>query len=184
MSVMLQLCGIPCRKLQLCQMILLYTLVEIIRQRTTALRWQYESDHVLQIIAQRAKGIPRLALDTNLQTCWYVAKSHDRNVITVEDVHEAFDHLQVDELGLDKLDRSYLKILLECGPTSLGVVSSKLSLPTQTLQRIVEPYLLKEGFITKAKSSVRIITEKGRKHIENTSLPSKQRRLKDKDVVR
>lgn len=159
-------------------------LVEIVRQRADALRWQYDSDQVLQIIAQRAKGIPRLALNTNLQTCWYVAKSRDSDVITLKDVHEAFGHLQVDELGLDKLDRSYLKILLECGPTSLGVVSSKLSVLTQTLQRIVEPYLLKEGFITKTKSSVRIITGKGRKHIENTSLPSKQRGLKDKNVVR
>ena len=96
--------------------------------------------------------------------------SHDSHVITVKDVHEAFGYLQIDEVGLDKLDRSYLEILLECGPTSLGVVSSKLSLPTQTLQRIVEPYLLKEGFIFKNKSSARVITEKGRSHIKSNRL--------------
>lgn len=146
-------------------------LVEIVRQRVDVLNWQYESDEVLQIIAQRAKRTPRLALNTNLQTCWYVAKSHDRDVITLEDAHEAFCHLQIDEFGLDKVDQAYLEVLLEGGRSSLGVLSSKLSLPALTIQRVVEPYLLKEGFIIKDKSSVRIITAKGRKHIESTSVP-------------
>lgn len=147
-------------------------LVEIVRQRSNALGWRYESDQVLQIIAQRAKGIPRLALNRNLQTCWYVAKSHDRDIITLEDVHEAFCHLQIEESGLDKLDQAYLTILQEHGRTSLGVLSSKLSLPALTIQRVVEPYLLKECFIIKDKSA-RVITEKGKNHIGSTLLVSK-----------
>jgi len=146
-------------------------LVEIVRQRANALYWQYESDEVLIIIAQRAKGTPRLALNTNLQTCWYVAKSHDHNVITLEDVHEAFCYLQIDKLGLDKVERAYLEVLLEGGRSSLGVLSSKLSLPPLTIQRVIEPYLLKKDFIIKDKSAVRIITAKGRKHIGSTSVP-------------
>ena len=141
-------------------------LIAIVRQRANALKWPYESDEVLRIIAQRAKGIPRLALNINLQTCLHVAKSHDRDVITLEDVREAFCHLQIDELGLDSLDRTYLGILLETGSAPLGVLSSKLSLPALTLQRVLEPYLIKEGFVTKGKSSFRLLTEKGRRHIE------------------
>jgi Holliday junction DNA helicase RuvB len=147
-------------------------LTEIVRQRADALQWKYECDDILAIIAERAKGIPRLALNMNLQTCMYVAKSHDRDVITLEDVHEAFHHLQIDELGLDQMDRSYLGVLAECGRSSLNVLSSKLSLPSLTIQKVVEPYLLKEGFITKNQSSTRVITEKGKKHIENTLLSS------------
>jgi Holliday junction DNA helicase RuvB len=143
-------------------------LIEIVRQRTAALGWKYESDEVLKIIAQRAKKTPRLALNTNLQTCWHVTQSHERDIITVDDAKEAFSHLQIDEVGLDQLDRSYLNVLLECPKTSLGVLSSKLSLPGQTIQRVVEPYLLKEGFIMKDKS-VRIITHKGRSHIMGTA---------------
>ena len=142
-------------------------LVAIARQRAHALRWPYESDEVLAIVARRAKGIPRLALNINLQMCWNVTKSHDREVITLADVHEAFHHLQIDDLGLDQLDRSYLAILREHGPASLSVLSSKLSLPTLTIQRVVEPYLLKESFIRKDKTFVRVITEKGRNHLEN-----------------
>lgn len=147
-------------------------LIEIVRQRITALGWKYESGDVLNIIAQRAKKTPRLALNRNLQTCWHVTQSHDRELITVDDVKEAFSYLQIDELGLDHLDRSYLNVLFEEGKASLGVLSSKLSLPSLTIQRVVEPYLLKEGFIAKEKS-VRKITEKIRNHIENHSVVSK-----------
>ena len=125
--------------------------------------------NLLVIIGLLGLMVP-LTLNTNLQTCWYVAKSHDRNVITLEDVHEAFCHLQIDGLGLENVDRAYLKILLECGQSTLGVISSKLSLPALTIQRVVEPYLLKEVFIIKDKSAIRIITAKGRKHIESTSV--------------
>lgn len=146
-------------------------LTEIVRQRADMLKWQYESSDVLKIIAKRSKGIPRIALSTNLKTCWNVTKSHDRDVITIEDANEAFWHLQIDELGLEQLDRAYLAILCECGQSTLWVLSSKLSLPVLTIQRLVEPYLLKEGLIIKDKSSIRKITEKGKKHIESTSFP-------------
>jgi len=145
----------------------LHDLIEIVRQRTHALDWKYESEEVLHIVAQRAKKTPRRALHVNLQMCWNVAKSHDHNVITLQDVHEAFHHLQIDELGLDGLDRSYLKVLHENGALALNVLSSKLSLPAPTLQRVVEPYLLKEGFILKDRASLRLLTAKGRNHLEN-----------------
>jgi Holliday junction DNA helicase RuvB len=148
-------------------------LVEIVRQRVDTLTWRYESDEVLKIIAQRAKGTPRQALHRNLQTCWYVAQSHDRSVITLADAHEAFGLLGIDERGLEQVDRSYLGVLLESGRTSLGVLSSKLSLPALTIQRVIEPYLVKEGYVTKDESSARILTDKGREHIQNVSFSAK-----------
>ena len=144
-------------------------LVEIVRQRANALGWQYESDEVLQVIAQRAKAVPRQALHRNLQTCWEVARSQDRDVITMDDVREAFRHLQVDELGLDGMDRRYLAILAQHGSASLGALSAKLGLPSLTVQRVIEPYLIREDLITKDESSARIITDKGRRHVETTS---------------
>jgi Holliday junction DNA helicase RuvB len=140
-------------------------LTKIVRQRAEALGWRYESDEVLRIVAERAKRTPRLAINTNLQTCWNVTTSCDRAVITLEDTMEAFRLLQVDELGLDKQDRSYLKVLLDRGPSYLGVLSSMLALPTQTIQKNVEPYLFREGFAIKDKSLRRTLTEKGRTHI-------------------
>ena len=146
-------------------------LVEIVRQRAAALGWPYESDEVLQMIAQRAKATPRQALHRNLQTCWEVAMSHDRNVITLADAHEAFHHLQVDELGSDGMDRRYLGVLAQRGPVSLGAMSAKLGLPPLTIQRVIEPYLIRQDLVTKGQSSARILTDKGRRHVETTAWP-------------
>jgi Holliday junction DNA helicase RuvB len=147
-------------------------LVEIVRQKIAELKVSYESEQVLQIIAQRAKRTPRLALDKNLATCLSVFRSNGHKMITLEDAHKAFGYLQIDELGLDRLDRLYLKLLYNGGPSTVGVLSSRLSMPSLTIQRVVEPYLLREGFIDKAKASVRTITQKGRDHIESTSFKS------------
>jgi len=158
-------------------------LTEIVRQRADTLKWEYESDKVLQIIAQRAKGTPRLALNTNLQTCWYVAKSHDHDVITLTDAHEAFSYLQIDEASLDNLDRSYLSALAKYGRLPLGVLSSKLSMPSLTLTRVVEPYLFREGFVAKDKTSARVITQKGVEHIKSASPLPKTVEDNSKNVV-
>ncbi len=154
-------------------------IVEIVRQRAKALNWRYESDEVLQIVAKTARRNPRRALHRNLQMCWHVTKSYGRDVITIEDVYEAFQHLQIDESGLNQRDRAYLTILCEYDRLALGVLSAKLSLPSLTIQRTIEPYLLKENFINKDKSSGRFITQKGRNYIECTLMEND-----DKNVVR
>jgi Holliday junction DNA helicase RuvB len=148
-------------------------LVEIVRQRAVALGWRYESDEVLEMIARRAKATPRQALHRNLQTCWEVAVSHDRGIVTLADAHEAFHHLQIDELGLDRMDRRYLAVLVQGGSASLGALSAKLGLPPLTIQRVVEPYLIREDLVTKGKSFARVVTEKGRRHIATTAWPIK-----------
>lgn len=104
--------------------------------------------------------------------CWCEAKSDNRDVITVDDAYRAFTELQIDEEGLDKRDRSYLEILLKQNMTPLNVISARLGLPSQTIQRVVEPYLIQAGFITKGKSSNRVITDKGLKHMKNISSKS------------
>lgn len=144
-------------------------LVEIVRQYARALKWGYQCDAVLEAIAQRAKGTPRLALHRNLRTCWYATVNQGSTTITLEDAETAFRCLQIDTLGLDQLDRSYLEVLHKHGPTAANVLASRLLLPTLTLQRVVEPYLLRTELITKDRSSRRAITEQGRRHIENNS---------------
>jgi len=146
-------------------------LVEIVRQRAEALNWPYESDEVLRTIAQRSKGTPRQALNRYLQTCWAMVQSHDGEIITMNDTVRAFCQLQVDELGLENIDRRYLSVLAQHGPAPLGVVSAKLGLPPGALQNMVEPYLLRENLLTKDKASMRVITEKGQRHLEMTAWP-------------
>ena len=146
-------------------------LIEIIRQRASALKWAVESDTVLFEIAKRSKKTPRIALNRNLQQCWNMCSSKGRTVITLDDVFDAFKLLHIDGLGLDELERNYLRILIQNGSTPLNVMSSKLSgLPSQTIKSVIEPYLLQEGLIMKNKCSHREITETGIQHIKNCEL--------------
>jgi holliday junction DNA helicase RuvB len=142
-------------------------LIEIIRQRALALRWEVESEQVLVEIAKRSKKTPRIALNRNLQMAWNVCSANGRNVIKMDDVHHAFSLLNVCPLGLDELERRYLRILLENGPTALNVISSKLALPAQTIRAVLEPYLLQEGLVIKEKNSHRAITPKADQHLHD-----------------
>ena len=145
-------------------------LVEIIRQRTLALKWDIETEQVLIEIAKRSKKTPRIALNRNLQQCWNVCSAKGKQVITMDDVVQAFKLLQIDGLGLDELERNYLRIL-QHDPVPLNVISSKLGgLPTQTIKTVIEPYLLQENLIQKNKCSHREITTLGKNHIENCNL--------------
>ena len=145
-------------------------LVGIIRQRALALGWDVESEQVLIEIGKRSKKTPRIALNRNLQMCWNVCSAQGRAVITMADVYEAFRLLSIDALGLDELERNYLRILQQNGPTPLNVISSKLALPTQTIKAVIEPYMLQEGLIQKNKCSHREITTMADEHIRNCEL--------------
>lgn len=138
---------------------------QILAQRLYSLNWKYQSPDILQMIAQRSKGIPRIALNRYLQTCWNVALSNDHEMITTEDVQQAFKLLQIDEQGLNKKDRMYLNILHELGRSPLNIISSKMVESGQTIRKVIEPYLLKQGFIIKHNNATRQITEKGIQYI-------------------
>jgi Holliday junction DNA helicase RuvB len=144
-------------------------LTYIIKQRADALNWQYESIDVLREIAKRAKQTPRLALNRNLQMAWNVCSSNDRTIITMDDVFEAFRLLNICSLGLDSIERNYLKELSRHKSMKLNIISSKLGLPTMTIASVIEPYLLRTELIDKDGSN-RVITEKGRTHIENRNI--------------
>ena len=144
-------------------------LINIVKQRADALGWQYESIEVLTEIATRAKQTPRLALNRNLQMAWNVCSSNDRSIITVDDVYEAFRLLNICSLGLDSIERAYLKELCKRKRMKLNVISSKIGLPRQTISSVIEPFMLRTELIEKLGSD-RAITIKGREHIENIDI--------------
>ena len=142
------------------------TLADILAQRAFALGWEIESKDVLLEIGKRSKATPRIALQRNLQMAWNIACSNNRTIITMADVKKAFHLLQIDELGLDTIERNYLKELSKHKTMKLNVICSKLGLPAQTISSVIEPYLLRQELIHKDGSN-RIITEKGKEHIKN-----------------
>jgi Holliday junction DNA helicase RuvB len=141
-------------------------LTDIVKQRAEMLGWKYESIEVLKEIASRSKQVPRLAINRNLQMAQNVSMSKGNEVISMQDALQALKLLQVDHLGLDQLERNYLKELSKQGKMKLNVLASKLGLPRNTISSVIEPYLLRTELMIKDGSD-RAITEKGKSHIEN-----------------
>jgi len=130
-------------------------LVEVLRVRAKALQWEVDDD-VLPAIAQRSKGTPRLGLKL-LQASRRVCRAGGLE--------------QIDQLGLDATQQSYMKLLLD-GPTRLNVLASVLSLPPRTISHVVEPFLLRSGLIMRDDQSRRQLTPQGREHVVGSSQKS------------
>jgi Holliday junction resolvasome RuvABC ATP-dependent DNA helicase subunit len=71
----------------------------------------------------------------------------------------------IDSAGLEKRDRTYLRLLLE-KPMKVNVLSSTLGTPVKTLTTHIEPPLIRLGWITKDEQGRRVITEKTRRHLQ------------------
>ena len=137
-------------------------LTMMLRHRSKALNWPVD-DKVLPLIAQRSKGVPRLALRL-LQSCRRVCRSEGEKAILPVHFERACNLEQLDGLGLGPLERKYLTILKD-GASRLNVIASVLGLPTRTVSEVTEQYLIRAGLIDKSKDGLRELTARGREHV-------------------
>lgn len=142
-------------------------LAQVVLYRSRALGWDVH-EAVLPLIAQRAKGTPRLALRL-LQSCRRVCRAEGDTTITPKHVTTACELDQLDDLGLDATEQRYLQILAR-GPARLNVVATRLGLPTATVQRVTEAGLIRLDLVGKDKSGLRELTARGREHLSNSCL--------------
>ena len=100
-------------------------------------------------IARRSRGTPRIA-NRLLRRVRDFAQVHAVDPVTLELVHTALELEGVDRLGLDDLDRRYLKTLIghyQGRPAGVSALAAAMQQEIDTLEDVVEPYLLYEGFI-------------------------------------
>jgi holliday junction DNA helicase RuvB len=140
-------------------------LVELLKQRTRALRWAVD-DKVLAPIAQRSRGTPRLALRL-LQACRRVCRAEGENSITVAHLDRACALEQIDGIGLGSGEQQYLSILAE-GASRLNVIASRLGLPSRTVSQVTEPFLIRAGLVMKDDQGRRQLTAEGREHLSQS----------------
>ena len=131
---------------------------KIVQHRAKALQWHLD-ETLPPLIAQRARGTPRLALRL-LQSCHRVSRANGAPNITRDHLRTACDLEHLDDLGLGPLEQRYLKILVD-GASRLNVLASVLGLPTRTIAAVTEPFLLRAGLIFKDDSGRRQITSAG-----------------------
>lgn len=117
-------------------------------------------------IAKRSRGTPRIA-NFYLKRVRDFADFH-KSEINKNLVDKCLLLLEIDELGLGKTEIDYLKTINEKflgGPVGIATLSAALSEDVGTLEDVIEPYLLKLGFIDKGIKG-RTITDSGKKHVE------------------
>ena len=124
----------------------------------------------LAMIALRGRGTPRLALRL-FRRCYDLAVVRETELTTDLTV-ETMDMLNVDELGLDETDRRYLHTLatVYCGgPAGLKALATSAGLNPVTVERSVEPWLLRSGLVARTRLGRRI-TKAGMTHLTATGL--------------
>lgn len=117
-------------------------------------------------MAKRSRGTPRIAI-TFLRRARDFSQVKSKKVVDDDVTTEMFSSLKVDELGLNELDRAYLDTIYKKfggGPVGLNVLSGALSEDKDTIEDVIEPYLVKLGFIQRTPRG-RTITEHGIKHV-------------------
>ncbi|NLY03486.1 MAG: Holliday junction branch migration DNA helicase RuvB [Campylobacter sp.] len=111
-------------------------------------------------IAKRSRGTPRIALRL-LKRIRDFADVNDEKFISETRAKKALDELGVNELGFDEMDIGYLDILFDAKgrPLGLSTIAAALSEDEGTIEDVIEPYLLANGYIERT-SKGRIATYK------------------------
>lgn len=100
-------------------------------------------------IALRARGTPRIA-NNLLRFVRDVAQLKKKTVIDELLAHEALDQLEIDEKGLDEMDKKILSLMIEHyqgGPVGISTLAAALSEEAHTIEEVHEPYLITQGFL-------------------------------------
>lgn len=117
-------------------------------------------------IARRSRGTPRIA-NRLLKRVRDFAEVKADGIINREVVDDALKLLEIDELGLDRIDHKLLKtIMLKFGggPVGLNTLAAAISEETETIEDVYEPFLLQLGFLERTPRG-RVATAKAYQHL-------------------
>lgn len=134
-------------------------LAKIVQIAAVKLNKECEKNAALQI-AKRSRGTPRIALRL-LKRIRDFAEVNNENIINENRAKSSLNALGVNDLGFDELDLKYLEILGSAKNRALGLstISAALSEDEGTIEDVIEPYLLANGYIERTAKG-RIITAK------------------------
>lgn len=149
-------------------------LAAIVGRSASILGVEAEPEGVLEI-ARRSRGTPRIA-NRMLKRVRDFAQVRAGGVITRAVAREALDLLDVDELGLDKVDRSMLATMMDKfggGPVGLDTLAATTGEDAVTIEDVYEPYLMQLGYLMRTPRG-RVCTPAAWEHMKRT-MPSAAR---------
>jgi Holliday junction DNA helicase RuvB len=123
-------------------------LARIVRRSARLLGVEIEDGGALSV-ASRSRGTPRVA-NRLLKRVRDFAEVRGAGVVTAETAAAALDLLEVDHVGLDRLDREILRTICEKfsgGPVGLSTLAASIGEEQDTVEDVYEPYLLQRGLI-------------------------------------
>jgi holliday junction DNA helicase RuvB len=132
-------------------------------------------DEAADEIARRSRGTPRIA-NRILRRVRDVAQVKHDGAITTAVARDALELLEVDERGLERIDRHLLWAIVGKfggGPVGLSTLAVALGEEPDTIEDVYEPYLLQLGFIQRTPRG-RVVTELGREHVGATARRDEQ----------
>jgi holliday junction DNA helicase RuvB len=142
----------------------------IVLRSSQILNIQVDKDGAMEI-ARRSRGTPRIA-NRLLRRVRDYAQVKTQGVVDKISAVAALDLLSIDETGFDPLDRKLLLCLIENfggGPVGLDSLAAAISEERHTIEDVVEPYLIQQGYIMRTPRG-RVATEKSYLHF-NLNMP-------------
>ena len=142
-------------------------LQQVISRSATILNIQLSLDAANEV-GRRSRGTPRIAnrlLRRVRDYATVVRSTHE--LIDVNITNEALNLLEVDQYGFDNLDRNFLHAIVvqfEGGPVGIESIAAYIGEDKGTLEDILEPYLIQQGFLVRTPRG-RVITDKAYKHL-------------------
>ena len=154
----------------------LYTpeeLTRIVTRSAGILEVPIEESGALEI-ARRSRGTPRIA-NRMLRRVRDFAQVVADGTITREVADHALQALEIDQLGLDPIDRRMMRAIIENyggGPVGLETLAATIGEEAVTLEDVYEPYLMQLGFLTRTPRG-RCVTQKAYRHL-HMEMPGQQ----------
>src|SRR5215469_16882441 len=118
-------------------------------------------------IAQRARGTPRVAIRL-LRRVRDFAAVNRLSCVDAQAADSALRKLEVDERGLDGMDRRYLRCIAENyagGPVGIETIAAALGDERDVVEEVIEPYLMQEGFVQRTARG-RVLTRVAFRHLD------------------
>lgn len=141
-------------------------LAEIVNTNAKKLKVKID-DAAAKIIGKRSRGTPRIANRLLKRVRDYVEVS-DLEKITEELVEKSLKMLDVDEIGLDDSDRRLLHAIItkySGGPVGVETLAATISEDVQTIEEVLEPFLMQIGFLKRTPQG-RVATEHAYRHLK------------------
>ena len=142
-------------------------LKNIIKRTSRVLGMDIEDSAALEL-ARRSRKTPRIA-NRLFKRVRDFACVKGESLITLDTTKTSLQRLKVDKYGLDSIDIEYLDAIINKfngGPVGVETISSAIGEEQSTIEDVVEPYLMQEGFIKRTPRG-RVVTEKSYEHLNN-----------------